>query len=185
MLSRLETQNLGLVSPLTIEFPERLSVIIGDNGLGKSLLLEIAWSILTQSWYDGKPLLPNSWSPNLETRISGTLGLANTEENTFNCIYEQTGKAWHIEKSPKQRPGIVIFVGTDGRYAVWDKMRNSYEEDTLFYRKRTAKEGLEGESEEPAAFIFERSQLWNGLKSGDSVICNGLLRDWGEWQLLS
>ena len=44
----------------------------------------------------------------------------------------------------------MIFVGTDGRYAVWDKMRNSYEEDTLFYRKRTAKEGLEGESEEPA-----------------------------------
>jgi predicted ATPase len=50
MLSFLGLNNVGPAPELKMQLGSRLNVITGDNGLGKSFLLEVAWWALTQTW---------------------------------------------------------------------------------------------------------------------------------------
>ena len=50
MLEYLHLKNVGPARELTMDLAPRLNVITGDNGLGKSFLLDIAWWALTRRW---------------------------------------------------------------------------------------------------------------------------------------
>ena len=50
MLKHLNLENVGPSSAMELEFGERLNLITGDNGLGKSFLLDIAWWSMTRKW---------------------------------------------------------------------------------------------------------------------------------------
>ncbi len=43
-------QNVGPVVKMRLELAPRLNLITGDNGLGKSFLLDVAWWALTCRW---------------------------------------------------------------------------------------------------------------------------------------
>lgn len=50
MLTHLNLQNVGPAPKLELSFAPRLNLITGDNGLGKSFLLDIAWWAMTRRW---------------------------------------------------------------------------------------------------------------------------------------
>ncbi|MBK8115935.1 MAG: AAA family ATPase [Candidatus Accumulibacter sp.] len=50
MLKRLSLKNIGPAQAMDLEFGDRLNLITGDNGLGKSFLLDIAWWAMTRKW---------------------------------------------------------------------------------------------------------------------------------------
>ena len=50
MLKYLHLKNVGLAPDLRVDWADRLSLIAGDNGLGKSFLLDLAWWALTRTW---------------------------------------------------------------------------------------------------------------------------------------
>jgi predicted ATPase len=50
MLEYLELDNVGPAPRMKIEFAPRVNIITGDNGLGKSFLLDTAWWALTGAW---------------------------------------------------------------------------------------------------------------------------------------
>ncbi|MBK8578270.1 MAG: AAA family ATPase [Candidatus Accumulibacter sp.] len=50
MLKRLRLRNIGPAPAMDLEFGDRLNLITGDNGLGKSFLLDIAWWAMTRKW---------------------------------------------------------------------------------------------------------------------------------------
>ena len=58
MLSKLNLRGIGSVRNIEIEFGDRLNILTGDNGLGKSFLLDVIWFALTDNWI-GLPALPN------------------------------------------------------------------------------------------------------------------------------
>jgi DNA repair ATPase RecN len=43
MLRNLKTRNIGPAPEMTLNFEKRLNLLTGDNGLGKSFILDIAW----------------------------------------------------------------------------------------------------------------------------------------------
>lgn len=47
---KLQLSNVGPAPEMALEFGDRLNLITGDNGLGKSFLLDIAWWSLTRRW---------------------------------------------------------------------------------------------------------------------------------------
>ena len=50
MLEALTLRNVGPASEMSMELGSRLNIVTGDNGLGKSFLLDVAWWALTRKW---------------------------------------------------------------------------------------------------------------------------------------
>jgi recombinational DNA repair ATPase RecF len=50
VLRRLTLEHVGPAERLELDFAERLNVITGDNGLGKSFLLDVAWWVCAHDW---------------------------------------------------------------------------------------------------------------------------------------
>jgi predicted ATPase len=53
MISELKLHHIGPVPELAAVFGERLNLITGDNGLGKTFLLDACWYALTRTWAGG------------------------------------------------------------------------------------------------------------------------------------
>jgi AAA domain, putative AbiEii toxin, Type IV TA system len=162
-LAYLEIMDLGPAKRLILEPSERLTLITGDNGLGKTFLLECAWWALTGTWAD-KPALPNlSPDTNRKPKISfGIQGEHNIERRTV-VSYNQRNFRWPIPKDRPTIPGLTVFARVDGSFAVWDP--NIYD---LAYSKSYA--------ERPT--VFTSKEVWDGLTGH----IEGLIRDWVKWQ---
>src|SRR4051812_48184247 len=50
MLNSLKLTNVGPSPKMEIHFKPRMNLLTGDNGLGKTFLLDIAWWVLTRTW---------------------------------------------------------------------------------------------------------------------------------------
>ena len=50
MLNYLKLENVGPPPKMEIDFKPRMNFLTGDNGLGKTFLLDIAWWVLTRTW---------------------------------------------------------------------------------------------------------------------------------------
>ena len=49
MLERLQLDNVGPAPTMAMELAPRINLITGDNGFGKSFLLDVAWWALTRA----------------------------------------------------------------------------------------------------------------------------------------
>ena len=59
MLKSIKLHGVGPVRDLSASFGERLNVITGDNGLGKSFLLDVCFWSLTGTWPGGRMAIPD------------------------------------------------------------------------------------------------------------------------------
>jgi recombinational DNA repair ATPase RecF len=48
MLKELHLKGVGPAPKFDIEFGDRLNILTGDNGLGKSFIVDVAWFALTE-----------------------------------------------------------------------------------------------------------------------------------------
>jgi len=170
-LTYLEIQGVGAAKKLCFEPAERLSLITGDNGFGKTFLLECAWWALTGQWAN-LPAYPTQNAsddePVITFKISG-----DSESDTESISYNWQLQRWNEIKNRSTIPGLLIYARVDGSFAVWD----------------TAKQYLSSSSrirnidKKPLPFVFTKEELWNGQKdeNGNTFI-NGLLQDWIQWQ---
>jgi len=57
MIRELHLKRVGPAPEFNVEFADRLNLFTGDNGLGKTFLLDIVWWALTGTWA-GNPAWP-------------------------------------------------------------------------------------------------------------------------------
>ncbi|MBC5793701.1 ATP-binding protein [Sphaerospermopsis sp. LEGE 00249] len=170
-LTYLEIQGVGAAKKLCFEPAERLSLITGDNGLGKTFLLECVWWALTGQWAN-LPAYPMPTVTEDEPVITFTIS-GDSESDTESISYDWQLQRWNEIKNRSTIPGLLIYARVDGSFAVWD----------------TAKQYLSSSSrirnidKKPLPFVFTKEELWNGQKdeNGNTFI-NGLLQDWTQWQ---
>ncbi len=175
MIKELHLHQIGPVPDLEAEFGPRLNVITGDNGLGKTFLLDACWYALTRTWPDGRqfyplPQVPKQDPPSIKYAVVGKTGKA--AEN--HADYRFSDQMWKGQQARPSMPGLVIYARIDGGFSVWDPARNYW------------RDGEEG-SHRPSAYQFSKTEVWEGL---DEVVegqkisaCNGLLRDVETWRL--
>jgi hypothetical protein len=165
MLSRLHTRDVGPASEMTLELGSRLNLLTGDNGLGKSFLLDVVWWVLTGSWA-GAAALPSDGTPRIEYgEPGGNGGMA-----AFGFGAQRW--AWSSVRGRAPR-GSVLYLGAD-RLATF-----------VLYRNRSPAamgEPVVDESRDPTHFSFTGRELWDGMNDASGrPICNGIIRDWVSW----
>jgi hypothetical protein len=177
MLKSLQLHGIGPVGDLSATFGERLNVITGDNGLGKSFLLDVSFWALTSTWPGGRTALPDVESkkgaPSITYEIQGAARQPRSQDQVPNtATFDFHSQTWTRPKGRPFKPGLVIYAAVDGSFAVWDPARNYWRDPTT-----GRKEG----DEQPKAYQFNPENIANGLKEGERVLCNGLIADWVEW----
>jgi hypothetical protein len=203
MLRALDLVGVGPAPRLTVELGERLNVFAGDNGLGKSFLLEVVWWVLTGTWA-GHPAWPRSESrgqPEINVELSASTLNSMLDPQVppsdvdlrddrarlgsrFDFRHQEWSPIGPIHFAHKPLPCIVLYAGADGSFAVWDPARNHYE-----LRPQGRWGGLDtdiwenaGSVRRPLSYRFTPRTLWNGLEMHGKTICSGLVRDWVSWQ---
>ena len=175
MLKHLKLTNIG-PADTKLDFADRLNLITGDNGLGKSFLLDIAWWAMTRKWpgevnarlTSGRVALPTDKKKKAEIDFSFT-GVVKTKKHV--STFEPRLQNWSIPPGRPANPGLVFYAMADGSFAVWDPARN--------YWRTKAEEALD----RPSAYVFSPKEVWDGLQRDDGTwLCNGLIRDWAGWQ---
>ena len=176
MLKRLEMTNVGPAPSMEMELAPRLNLLTGDNGLGKSFLLDITWWALTRKWpvevnaslTAGKKALPSAPG-------EATIGFSFTgkvKEAQYESSYIRKEQAWIGRPGRPVNPGLVLYAMADGSFAVWDPARN-------YWRTQN---GVDVQERRPA-YVFSPAEVWDGLLDAKGAwLCNGLIRDWAGWQ---
>lgn len=176
MIRHLRMCNIGPASKMELEFGKRLNLLTGDNGLGKSFLLDIAWWAMTRKWpsdvnprlTSGKMALPTDKKRKAEIDFSFSAA-STTMRHTSG--FDLRAQSWTVKQGRPANPGLVFYALADGSFAVWDPARN--------YWKLKNEEG----KERPPAYVFSPKEVWDGLQRDDGTwLCNGLIRDWAGWQ---
>ncbi len=177
MIHKLDIKNTGPSANFPeIEFGTRLNVITGDNGLGKSFLLDIVWWALTRKWprevnpgiTSGYKVLP---SPSGEAEIAFTFDSVTTQK-IYSSEWDSENRIWKGRPGRPASPGLVIYAQVDGSFAIWDPHRN--------YWKQI--DGID-QQDRPPAYVFSAHEVWNGQQGpGESKTCRGLIEDWSTWQ---
>ena len=177
MLEYLRLQDTGPAAELEMHLASRLNLIAGDNGLGKSFLLDVAWWALSGYWLSalnpklnrGYPARPQGWRRAATIEFGYGHGGVRPQHGEGVC----TGGEWTRQSSdlPTSDMGLVIYAQVDGAFAVWDPYRHGGEP------------GVRGR-DRPLAFTA--AEVWNGLhvrrSTGEEVtVCNGLISDWSRW----
>jgi len=178
MIKELRLENVGPIASHTFEFAPRINVITGDNGLGKTFLLDLVWFALTRKWpvevnssmtsgFVARPLdkeRPAVISTKMLTEANADRG--------YDIKYDRKGQYWPLRKGRQPSAGMVIYAHIDGSFSVWDKARN--------YWKDNEATGVD----RPPAFVFTPGEVWNGLRGSDGtkLLCRGLIADWCDWQ---
>lgn len=163
MIKSLKLKNVGLAPELRLELAERLNLITGDNGLGKSFLLDVAWWALTRTWSGNAALpVPGRQKASIEYHVKGSRGASQPILSEFR----HSDKSWPQKAQKPSMPGIVVYIRIDGGFSVWDPARNYWRNDPG----------------RPAAYHFQADQVWNGLDVEGQRVCEGLERDWVSWQ---
>ena len=171
MLKYLELEHVGPAPSMRLDFAPRLNLLTGDNGVGKTFALDIAWWALTDTWV-GEPACPrreDSGAPEIRFDVEEMLFLNDTP---VTVKYDFASQSWGLTLRGMV-PALVIYARVDGSFSVWDPVRS--------YRQvRGLKRKIEREFRTGDHFTMET--LWDGLGAGDKVVCNGLIRDWCTWQ---
>ena len=156
-LAYLRVQGAGPVSPLEVELAERLTLVAGDNGLGKTFLLDCAWWALTGSWAS-MPAVPREdggREVSIEFNVRGPHGAQDGRPR--KVLYDWKALDWGDHPGSDTSTGLVVYACVDGSYAVWDPVGQGH------------------------ASVYAREEVWDGVMEGERKI-EGLVRDWRNWQ---
>ena len=180
MLERLELENVGPAPEMELDLQRRLNLITGDNGLGKSFLLDVAWWALTRRWprdlnprlTSGYPARPTDIARPATLRFALTTDAGNSR--SFESKYSVQDQSWTGQPGRPWSPGLVIHAHADGGFSVWDPARN--------YWKRRG--NIDVQDRLPG-YVFSPQEVWTGLVvdvgGRATKVCKGLLDDWSSW----
>ena len=159
VLRHLETAFLGPTVRIVFTPAKRLNLVTGDNGLGKTFLLDLAWWALTRDWVDLRPTPINPTpgrTPSIQFLVEGSV-------TSRPIVAEYVGGDWQLTSDESDLSGLVVYARVDGSFAIWDPASRALSQS--------------GPSR-GSGIKFTREEVWDG-KPGQ---IEGLIRDLVRWQ---
>ncbi len=165
---------IGPVQQLELELASRLNIITGDNGLGKTFLLDCAWWALTGTWAGSYQAYPRPDAPKDIPSIAFQISKEPQTEKMQIVKYTWERQTWLTNPYRNVLPGLSIYAQSDGSFAVWDPAKYLLSAENPNYAGRRSE-----------AFIrLSRTEVWDGVEDTQRgrKKCNGLLYDVAYWQ---
>lgn len=167
MLKWMKLNNVGPSPCLEMDLAPRVNLITGDNGLGKTFLLDLIWFIQTHT-NSGTPIRPTL----SKNEIASIESSSDDFPNPHTSYYDRSQQAWTGSVDVGASSSLVIFAHVDGSFSVFDSVRSS---------QRLSID--RNDVSLPVSYRFSAKEIWDGLEQGGKIFCNGLIRDWVSWQL--
>ncbi|MEM9463513.1 MAG: AAA family ATPase [Myxococcota bacterium] len=162
-LRGLQCTAVGPCPSLAIDLAPRLNLITGDNGLGKTFLLDTAWWVLTGAWFHDHPAMPHSWTE--AAARSARIALRSDHEPLKAATFDPREERWSRPPTWPTTNALVFYIRVDGCFSVWDpEIATPRAPDTS------------------APMDLTPGEIWDGKRQHGTVLCNGLLTDWLQWQ---
>ena len=178
MLEYLKLENVGPAPRMEVEFAPRVNLITGDNGLGKSFLLDTAWWALTGYWPEEvnrrmtSGLVARPRDRNERSSIGFRANYA--DESVKSSVGYSLGEEAWTPRGWQRIDALIVYAHADGSFSVWDSARNNW--------PRSAPP-VNPERRPP--YVLTETEVWDGLAAkveGRALpLCNGLLHDWSSW----
>ena len=112
VLTYLEVDAIGPLQHLKIEPSRRLNIVTGDNGLGKTFLLDLAWWALTGDWAERAawPSTPTRRGAAIKFAVSAT-GRSRVQK----AKWEPESAAWHVQDRTPAISALSSMLGSMAR----------------------------------------------------------------------
>ncbi|WP_437616658.1 AAA family ATPase [Sorangium sp. So ce834] len=170
-VSRIITAGVGPARRFDVPLKPRLNLLIGDNSLGKTFVLEVLWWALTGAWTDPKQQARPPARPRNGRGAQSASILAQAGGRTLQGSYDPAKERWKKKGTRALAPGLTVYARADGSFSVWDPIRNAKPADKT-------EQGL------AKGYHFSPQELWYGLQARDKItpLCRGLLEDAVSWR---
>ena len=206
MLRSLKLSGVGPAPEIELDFGRRINVMTGDNGLGKSFVLDVIWWALSGTWA-GLPAWPREGADESKIEIgldeATAVGMGEwtprKRGNADRKVQDGRFRRWSTFDARRQEwspnsfgftesplPALLVFARVDGTLALWDPHRNHYK---LRPAGRWGVLDTETSADpslvrRPPAFLLDSREILEGKELGGKMICNGLISDWVTWSLM-
>ncbi|MGK3970549.1 AAA family ATPase [Sorangium sp. So ce118] len=170
-VSRIITTGVGPARRFDVPLKPHLNLLIGDNSLGKTFVLEVLWWALTGAWADPKLQARPAARARNGRGGPGAFILAQAGSRTLQGSYDPAKERWKKKGTRALAPGLTLYARADGSFSVWDPIRNSKPANKT-------EQGL------ARGYHFSPQELWYGLHARDKItpLCRGLLEDAVSWR---
>jgi hypothetical protein len=158
-IASLRLANAGPWREMSVDFGQRLTIITGDNGLGKSFLLDFTWWAATGSWA-GRMIMPQKAGAKAVPELQYTLSGSSDRLSIFKSKFDVTEYSWLRPKEAMTVEAVAVFSRADGSFALADPVRSKFNQRTSTTEVLTAQD----------------------VREGRGGLIGGLLRDWLAWQ---
>lgn len=178
MLELLQLNGVGPAPEIEWHPAPRLNLITGDNGMGKTFLLEAAWWALTGTWA-GYPPYPRQDT----TKPAITFRFADEHQphRSQQARYNWDRLEWTTPSKRSVFSGLSIFAHVDGSFTIWDSAKY-----TLSGENKPNANSFENARSSTSALHFSAAEVFDGISINEGekirVLCNGLINDWVYWQ---
>ena len=162
LLQFLEVSGSGPIDRFELRPAERLTLITGDNGLGKTFLLECSWFALTGLWA-GTPAAPREDASRNDVWMKYSLGRKGEYAPVEEVRFEWDTMDWPSRSSKSRAAaGLVLYARVDGSFSVWDPVKTRDQHSRWAVRNPT----------------YTNTEVWDGRQGA----MEGMVRDWSRWQ---
>lgn len=170
-VSRIQTKHLAPAPDLDLTLGRRLNLLVGDNSLGKTFLLDVMWWALTGHWATeyAKPARPKK-AKSGNRRSEGPTIIAVAGKRRIESRYDALHERWPVPSGRGMAPGLAIYARVDGGFFAWDPIRNA---------SPAIPEGLDLSQ----GYRFPTlDALWERTVDRGTVLCRGFSDDAVAWR---
>jgi predicted ATPase len=185
LLDLLEIRSVGPAREMKLHAAPRLNLFTGDNGLGKSFILETIWWALTGEWTEDNTVAqPDINTPHNKPEIKFQIASESSKSEPSSFRFDWRSSQWVGRRRRDTLAGLTIYARVDASYAIWDptgtlatsqvsRELSEFIEDLPFRERLKFSERINAREQ----VVLENKEIFEG---GENI--EGLIRDWVKWQ---